>query len=192
MDLIEYSMACRTCRRTDGRRWSYDWDDQDGQLSIKGRTDFGVMQVLEVVMSSQGLACPLCNSSTLEFFDLAVNGERLFDMEQLYQRYGPRGMNLFSVGVKKVASQLEVQLATLPPQVAGGFLALEQMTELVGQRPTTDFAADANGSFYCCVSGRWDAQAPRQIMYPQTYLCRGLSREEVFFVLRSVRGTIDA
>jgi len=194
MDLIGFSIGCRACRETDGQRWQFEYEDEEGQLPLAGRADFGVMRVVEMMTRDLGHVCPFCSSPQLEIFDMDLNGQPLFDFDQLCQRAIPQGLAVCALRVHKEVGQPKIQLVTEPPEIDKGFLvsALDEMAARVRERPAYDFAAEASGSFYFCVGGYWVADAQKRWLSPQKYTCRGLSRKEVLAVIQSVKSNLAA
>jgi len=194
MDLIGFSIGCRACRETDSKLWQFEYEDEEGHLPLAGRSDFGVMRVVEMMTLDLGHVCPACGSRQLEIFDMDLNGQRLFDFDELCKRAIPQGLAVCSLQIDKVAGQPKVQLVVEPPEIDKGFLisALDEMAARVRERPAYDFVAEANGTFYFCVAGRWDADAQKRWLSPQKYTCRSLSREEVLAVIQSVKSNLAA
>lgn len=194
MDRISFSIGCRNCRETDGERYVYEYDDAENQLPLAGRSEFGVMRVVELMNNDLGVTCPFCQSTHLDVFDVAVNDQMLFDYDQLCRRCNAHGMIVFSLTVDKVAGQLDAHVLANPSTVPTNFLAmaLDHMVQLVNERPPYDFTSDANGRGYLCVAGCWAADEQNRLIIPQRYICRGLSREELLFVIQSVKNDITA
>ena len=192
MDLIDFSIGCRNCRETDGKRWQFEYEDEEGQLPLAGRADFGVMRVVEMMTLDLGHVCPFCSSPHLEIFDMDLNGQPLFDFDQLCQQVVPQGLAVCALRVHKEVGQPKIQLVMEPPEVRHDFLllALNEMATRVQERPAYDFAAENNGTFYFCVAGRGDTDAQKRWLSPQKYTCRGLSREEVLAVLQMVSANL--
>ena len=194
MDLIGFSIGCRHCRETDGKRWQFEYEDEERILPLAGRTDFGLMRVVERMTLDLGHVCPFCGSAQLEIFDLDLNGQRVFDFDQLCQRVVPQGLAVCALTIEKVASQPKVQLVVEPPETDLGFLigALDEMAAQVHERSAYDFAAEASGAFYFCVGGHWESDAAKRWFSPQKYTCRSLTQEEVLATIKVVRANLAA
>lgn len=194
MDLIEFSIGCRHCRETDGKRWQFQYQDEEGQLPLAGRADFGLMRMVEVMAQDLGQVCPFCGSAELEIFDMELNGQLVFNFDQMSERVIAQGLAVCALDFSRDISQPGVQLHVGPPAAPHAFLvmALDEMAARVRERPAYDFAAEAGGTFYFCVVGRWDADPQKRWLAPQKYTCRGLSREEVLGIIQSVRGQLGA
>lgn len=194
MDLIGFSIGCRACRETDGKRWQFEFEDEEGDLPLAGRSDFGVMRVVELMTLNLGHACPFCNSTQLEIFDMDLNGQLLFDFDELCRRAVPPGLAVCALHAGEGNNQPFVKMVMEPPEVAQGFLllALAEMAAQVRERPDYDFAAERNGTFYFCVAGRWEEDEARGWVVGQKYTCRGLSREQALAVIESVRANLVA
>lgn len=193
MDLIGFSIGCRHCRETDGKRWQFEFADEEGGFSLAGRADFGVMRVVELMTLDLGYGCPFCHSPQLEIFDMDLNSQLLFDFDVLCRRAVPQGLAVCALQTSEGNGQPSIQLVVEPPEVARGFLllALAEMAARVQERPDYDFAAERNGTFYFCVAGRWEEDASQRWLSPQKYTCRGLSREQVLAVIESVSSQLD-
>ena len=189
MDRISFSLGCRACRETSTQRSAYDYDDDGQGAPLASRSDFGVMRVVEMLNKDLGAQCPFCHSPYLEVFDLAVNAQALFEYEALCQGCDARGLAVLSLTISKVGNRLDTRLLAHPTQVPVGFLLLmlDKVADLVEERPAHDFAPDPTGSFYGCVAGRWDADPQKRLFYPQKYTCRGLTKAEAVFAIRTVR-----
>ena len=196
MDLIGFSIGCRACRQMDSKRWQFEYVDEEGHLPLAGRSDFGVMRMVELLTLDQGYVCPFCGSAQLEIFDMDLNGQRLFDFDELGKRVVPQGLAVCSLKIDKVVGQqrLQVQMTVEPPEIGYGFLisALDEMAARVRERPAYDFVAEASGAFYFCVAGRWDADAPKRWLAPQKYTCRSLTLEEILATIQVVRVNLEA
>ncbi len=194
MDLIGFSIGCRACRETDSKRWQFEYEDEAGQVPLAGRADFGLMRVVEMMTRDLGHVCPFCGSAQLEIFDMDLNGQRVFDFDELCQRAVPQGLAVCALTIEKVASQPKVQLVVEPPDTDLDFLlgALDEMAARVRERPAYDFAAEASGTFYCCVAGRWDGDAQQRWFAPQKYTCRSLTLDEILATIQVVRANLAA
>ncbi|MGI4870926.1 MAG: hypothetical protein ACRYFX_07080 [Janthinobacterium lividum] len=196
MDLIEFSIGCRSCRETDGKRWQFEVEDEDeqGQSLFAGRSDFGVMRVMEMMTLDLGHVCPFCSSPQLEIFDMAVNGQLLFDFDALCRRAVPQGLAVCALTTGEGNGQPFIKMMVEPPDAAQEFLllALDEMAVRVQERPDYDFVAEQGGIFYFCVAGRWATEEVQRWMAGQKYTCRGYSREQALAVIESVRTNLKA
>lgn len=193
MDLIGFSIGCRNCRETDSKRWQFEFDDE-GENFLAGRGDFGLMRVVERMTLDLGYVCPFCSSPQLEIFDMDLNGQVVFNFDELCRRAVPQGLAVCALKSSEGNGQPSIQLVVEPPDVAQGFLllALAEMAAQVRERPDYDFAAERNGTFYFCVAGRWDAAESQRWVVGQKYTCRGLSREQALGVIESVSTNLQA
>ena len=194
MDLIEFSIGCRSCRETDAKRWQLEFEDKEGDFHLANRGDFGVMRMVELLTLDQGHVCPFCNSPQLEIFDLDVNGQPLFDFDALCRRAASPGMAVCALKTGEGNGQPYLQLVVEPPDTAQGFLqlALAEMAGQVRERPDYDFVAERGGTFYFCVAGRWEKDEAQGFVVSQKYTCRGMSREQVLAVIASVSASLAA
>ena len=194
IDLIEFSIGCRHCRETDAKRWQFQFEDEEGDFRLADRADFGVMRMVERMTLDLGHVCPFCNSPQLEIFDLDLNGQPLFDFDQLCRRAVPQGLAVCALKSGEGNGQPFLKLLVEPPGVTQAFLllALEEMAAQVRERPDYDFAAERNGTFYFCVAGHWAADPAQRWLAGQKYTCRGYSREQALAVIASVSANLQA
>lgn len=194
MDLIEFSIGCRHCRETDGKRWQFEFNDEEGGNFLNGRGDFGVMRMVERLTLDQGHVCPFCSSAQLEIFDMAVNGQVLFDFDALCRQSVPQGITVCALHSGEGHGQPFIKLIVEPRDAADGLLqlALAEMATQVRGRPDYDFVAEPGGTFYYCVAGRWEEAEARGWVVSQKYTCRGYSREQALAVIASVSANLQA
>lgn len=193
MDVLAYSLSCRTCRETDGRRRAYDFTGQQAGQPLAALCEVGLVQVLEQLNEQQQVRCPFCGAASLEVVNLTLNEQPIFDYEQVCRRCDEYGLAALSLTVEKTSAEFRTHLTVHPTRVPAGFahLALDNLAELVAGRPAHDFAPDPTGSFYACTVGYWQPDGPEKLVLPQRFTCRGLTREEVLFVIESMRGRLD-
>ena len=194
MDLIEFSIGCRHCRETDGKRWQWQFEDEEGGNFLRGRGDFGLMRVAERLTLDQEYGCPFCGSTQLEFFDMAVNGQLVFDFDALCRRVVPQGLAVCDLHAGEGHGQPFIKMRVEPPDAPHAFLllALDEMATQVRERPAYDFVAEAGGTFYFCVGGQWATDPAQRWVVGQKYTCRGYSREQALAVIASVQANLQA
>lgn len=150
---ISYEAGCCNCKQSDGIRRLYSIINGDPEL-IKQKTEFEVMEKLELWRSRDGNLCEFCSSPAVNVFDVKINDYPLFNFDRLVNRCKSEKGYLLVVQITKKDRDIKMNIGG-SPVFDMSFLkdAILKVFGSIHERPDYIYKPHDKGSFYICISG---------------------------------------
>jgi len=117
MITISYRKGCRTCFEGDppyqNRIYTYSTrsmaDLPKKIAEFKGLTEFEMMKMLSSWSKSDGHSCMVCGGMDFDFFDIVVDGYKLYSFDRLAENYKKTNEAILILNFKKNNDQISIQ-----------------------------------------------------------------------------------
>lgn len=181
MTQILYNIGCRNCLQSDGLFHTYNWVDGK-QEEIKDKTEFEIMNLIEIWLLGVGQLCHNCGSSNVEVLDIEIDDYRLYDFEALDKKIIHKKESMLQFNIDKRAAKIKLTRGG-SPELDTSFLkaAIIQIIDLLNQRTSYTYLSQIKGNFFICLTGSNDKNIRiERLRY------HGLTRSEIINALNPV------
>ena len=183
---VDFEARCRVCLGSDGARHIYSIMKEELQEVYKNKTEFEVMNLIEKWRLEGNKKCLICGVSNVEVLDVKIEDYPLYDFDYLADRDVKNNEQMLIFRIDKTGTAINIKTGGTIQRIDKYFMksAVLKTWDLVNSRPNDDFLFQNNGTFFICITGRYNYENNEYIIRVERYRNTGLTRKEILDAIK--------
>lgn len=189
---INSDSICRKCLRINKEGFGSGFMKFFNDLDIKTieeyieKSEFEVVELIEVWNKEDNKCCPYCGSDNIEFFNVQLNEYELFNYSKFTNLIDNNNNFYLIYQVDKKNNNLGFH-TEMSKSYDSKFIssAIKKIVKIVNSSPVHKFIPNSNGHFYIFISA-YKNNKNKYIFKIERFINYGISREEIIEELTTV------